>query len=263
MIELSNDEIVFFNVYGIFLRWTKHSSFSYLMSPRPNHGLMHILCDRIQIEYPNGSTELFHKGNIIYIPEGLQYSVKFFGDTDYLEALLINFSADGAVPFCNKVKKLVDRATSSHTDCFNAIISLYVQTKNYRYSVMEWFYRLLSKISIQTEGAVSEDKSYISISPAITQIETNINTPLRIPELAKMCLLSETVFRKRFKLCTKKTPSEYISDLKLEKACELLKSRDIPIYAIVSELNFYDSAYFHKLFRKKYGVSPSAFRSSL
>lgn len=254
MTDLANDEIVFFNVYGIFLRWTKHSSFSYLTSPRPNHGLMNILCDRIQIEYSDGSIESFYKGNIVYIPEGLQYSVKFFGDTDYLEASLINFSAKG-VPLCNSVKKVTDSASKSHADCFDAIISLYMQTKNYRYSVMEHFYRLLSKISVHNEDGV--------IAPAITQIENNISKPLRIPELAKLCMLSETAFRKRFKACTGRTPTEYISELKLEKACELLKSQDIPIYAVVSELNFYDCAYFHKLFRKKYGVSPSEFRKSI
>ncbi len=57
----TNEEMIFFNVYGIFLRWTRQSSFSYLETPRPNHGLMCILCDSVRIEYPDGKIELIDK----------------------------------------------------------------------------------------------------------------------------------------------------------------------------------------------------------
>ncbi len=254
------NELVFFNVYGIFLRWTKHSSFSYLEAPRPNHGLMQILCDGIRIEYPDGKTEIYTRGNVIYIPEGLRYSVKFFGDSEHLDARLINFSLYGELPHADRIKKLIESANSIYTDCFNTIITLYTQSKNYRYGVMESFYRLLGQINAEMETKVDISPLRKSIFPAISYIESHINSSLRIPHLANLCLLNETAFRKRFKLCTNKKPAEYISDLKLEKAKELLKSRDIPISAIVSELNFYDSAYFHKLFRKKTGISPSEFR---
>ena len=59
----------------------------------------------------------------------------------------------------------------------------------------------------------------------------------------------------------KETPNEYINRLRLEKAAELLLSTDIPISSLASELGFYDCAYFHKLFKKRYGRSPGDFRA--
>ena len=253
-------EVVFFGVYGLHLRWTKQSFFSYLDIPRPNHGLMYLLCDTIRIEYANGAKDTFHKGNIVYIPQGINYRVRFFGNTEHLDALLINFSMCGDATHYGKIIKVVDSAEKSHSELFYKIISLYTQKKNFQYAVMAHFYRLLELFDLSNKNEIIDTVSYKSILPALSYIDSHVNEALRIPQLSKLCLLSESVFRRRFKTETGKTPSEYISELKLEKASRLLKEKDIPISVIASELNFYDAAYFNKLFRKKYGVPPSVFK---
>lgn len=177
------DELVFFNVYGIFLHWTKQSSFSYLSTPRPNHALMYILCDRVRIEYPDGTVEIFQKGSVIYIPKGLRYSVKFSGNTEHLEALLINFSIGGAVPPCRKVIRLVDDAVASDTDAFYTIISLYTQAQNCRYAVMGKFYHLLDRISAHMESKIPATSAYRSILPAIDYIDSHIMRDCLFPPL--------------------------------------------------------------------------------
>ena len=259
MFKELNGEIVFFNVYGLYLRWTKQSFFSYLSTPRPNHGLMYILCDGVHIEYPDAENETFEKGDIIYIPEGLNYKARFLGEGEHLDALLINFSVIGELPPCDRIKKLKTDAGGEYTEPFYKIISLYTKTKNYRYSVMEQFYRLLHKISTDIEGG--RDSGYDDILPAINYASLHINERIYVSELAKLCMLSETAFRKRFSAYTGKSPARYVTELKIEKARELLKSSDITIEAIVSELGFYDSAHFHKVFRRENGVSPSEYRA--
>ncbi len=261
--KIKNDELVFFGVYGLHLRWTKQSFFSYLDAPRPNHGLMYLLCDSILIEYPDGESERFYRGNIVYIPEGLNYKIRFFGNSEHLEALLINFSVLGKLPFINKIVKIISDGLKSIISVFYSIISLYTQSKNYKNAVMSHFYHLIDLIEIHREDEIKASVPYKSILPAVIYIDSHVGDALRIPELAKLCLLSETVFRKRFKAETGKTPIEYITDLKLEKARSLLRDRDIPVSAIVSDLNFYDSAYFNKLFKKKYGISPSVFKANM
>ena len=255
-------DIVFFNVYGLHLRWTKQSSFSYMQSPRPNHGFMYILCDKIEVEYKNGEKESFFKNNLIYIPEGLYYSVRFFGESESLDALLINFSVLGELPRCNGIKRLVSSADSSYSDRFYKIVSLYTNTKNHKYGIMEQFYALLVRLSSHLENKTISSPLHKSILPAVNYINSHVNEQIYIPELAKKCLLSESAFRKRFLESFKKSPAEYISGLKLEKAAELLKNTDVPICRIVSELGFYDSAYFYKLFKKKFGTTPSVYRES-
>ncbi len=53
---------------------------------------------------------------------------------------------------------------------------------------------------------------------------------------------------------------EYISNLRMEKACELLIGSDIPINRIYCETGFNSENTFYKAFRRKFGISPGAYR---
>lgn len=260
--DYEKDEIVFFGVHALLLRWSYQSYFSYMETPRPNYGFMYLLCDGAFVEYKDGSVDVFKKGDVLYIPQGLYYNVKFSGDMEPLEALLINFSAAGYVPKCEKIKNVIENASPAYLDSFLKIVNLYTNTKNYKFAIMKEFYNLLENISLHIDNKNEENGNFKVISNAVNYINSNINQELSIPYLAKLCLLSESAFRKKFKAYMNKTPVEYILEIKLEKAEELLKKTDIPISEIVSQLNFYDSAYFNKLCKKRYGLSPSMIREN-
>lgn len=49
-------------------------------------------------------------------------------------------------------------------------------------------------------------------------------------------------------------------ELKLKKAGRLLDTTELPVAMISSSLGFEDQMDFSKTFRKKYGMSPSAYR---
>lgn len=52
--------------------------------------------------------------------------------------------------------------------------------------------------------------------------------------------------------------SEYLSDLKMKKAAELLLNSDMYVNEIADFLN-YDYVYFNKIFKKNYGITPKQF----
>jgi AraC family transcriptional regulator len=65
-------------------------------------------------------------------------------------------------------------------------------------------------------------------------------------------------FRKHFH----KTPGEYVRDLRAMHAIELLK-RDLPLAEIAMSCGFYDQSHFSRAFKRRFGLSPARFRSSL
>ena len=66
--------------------------------------------------------------------------------------------------------------------------------------------------------------------------------------------------RKIKKRCGKST-SEYIRDLRLEKAMDLLiNDPDLNIAEIAFEVGFKDPNYFTRLFKEVYGKPPSSFQ---
>ena len=57
------------------------------------------------------------------------------------------------------------------------------------------------------------------------------------------------------------TPTQYVNELRLRAAGELLAASDDHILDISVSLGFENPSYFAQLFKKKYGVPPTAFRA--
>ena len=77
----------------------------------------------------------------------------------------------------------------------------------------------------------------------------------------KQLPFSEDYLTKLFKKETGSTPGKYLMDLRLRSAMDWLRiSRDSSISEIAAMCGFRDPLYFSRVFRKKYGASPSAFR---
>ena len=63
------------------------------------------------------------------------------------------------------------------------------------------------------------------------------------------------IFREKYDIA----PKQYLLHLKLEKACQLLRSTDLPVATIAGSMGFDDAMAFSKLFKKTYGCTPYPF----
>ncbi len=61
---------------------------------------------------------------------------------------------------------------------------------------------------------------------------------------------------------TGKTFSEILSDSKMTEASYLLKYSELSIEKIIQKTGFYDNSHFHRTFKRKYGMTPAAYRES-
>lgn len=103
------------------------------------------------------------------------------------------------------------------------------------------------------------DALYTSIS----YINDNFQRDLSIEEAAKVAMLSQSYFRYLFKQVTQKTFTEYLNDLRISKAIELLKTRpDMKIIEICYEAGYNNINHFNKTFRQVTGATPMSFRRS-
>ncbi|MEM7297314.1 MAG: AraC family transcriptional regulator [Bacteroidota bacterium] len=91
-------------------------------------------------------------------------------------------------------------------------------------------------------------------------IELHLYSNLRLAQLAKLCNMSLSSFKRAFKKEFNDSPHNYILDKKLEKAEELLRLSILPISEVAFETGFEDPLYFSRLFKKRLGESPSAYR---
>ena len=100
------------------------------------------------------------------------------------------------------------------------------------------------------------------IDEICTFIDDNLGAPLSLAVVEEKFYVNKFVFCRQFKKHTGLTFNEYIRLHRLEKAKELLRKTNIRVYEIASQLGFKDEAYFSSVFKKEYGISPSAWRAA-
>jgi len=93
-------------------------------------------------------------------------------------------------------------------------------------------------------------------------IHHNIYSNLSIDELARLCHLSTSSFKRKFNEAFNTSPKKYISQKKVEKAASLLKTADLRISDIAYDVGFDSLATFNRNFTSFYGKSPSEYRLS-
>ena len=108
----------------------------------------------------------------------------------------------------------------------------------------------------------NSDKIEDIVAPALRYIQNNFHKDIRLNYLAGLCDVSPSYFSRLFALRTGKSLSQYVIDVRLERAAELLASTSRPVVAIACEVGYVDCGYFYKLFRKKYSCTPLDYRRS-
>ena len=91
-------------------------------------------------------------------------------------------------------------------------------------------------------------------------IQHNLYADLSLDELAALCHLSISSFKRKFKTVFNDSPRKYIVKKKVEKAATLLKTSKMRISDISYEAGFDSFATFSRNFTNIYGKSPSEYR---
>lgn len=93
-----------------------------------------------------------------------------------------------------------------------------------------------------------------------TTIRHNLYADLSLDELAALCHLSISSFKRKFKAVFNESPKKYIVKKKVEKAATLLTTSDSRISDIAYDVGFDSFATFSRNFTTAYGKSPSKYR---
>lgn len=109
---------------------------------------------------------------------------------------------------------------------------------------------------------LTSDNEYLKLADALACIEKNYCDCISSDELAKISGYSERQFLRLFKSVFSTTPSAYIVNLRMKKAELLLKTEKSSIGEIAWSCGYDDHNYFSRVFKKRFGVSPSVYRST-
>jgi AraC family transcriptional regulator len=91
----------------------------------------------------------------------------------------------------------------------------------------------------------------------------NIATDLSLAEVARQCRLSRGHFSKAFKQSTGASPHAWFTSQRVATAQALLRDTDRPLAEIALACGFGDQSHLTRVFHKRVGVSPGAWRRRL
>ena len=112
------------------------------------------------------------------------------------------------------------------------------------------------RLSDETQAS-QNDRMHQVVQLIMTYMENNYAKDISIEQLATLYYVSPTYLSKIFKDLTGFSPINYLIQIRLKKAHELLTTDDLTVKEVAKAVGYEDAYHFSKSFKKHFGTSPS------
>ena len=125
-----------------------------------------------------------------------------------------------------------------------------------------WF---LDKMTEATRNVVEKkaEKSTRTIASAKEYIKKNFNSDISLEDVSREVNISPYYFSKLFKDETGEGFVEYLTNLRIDKAKELLSGTNYSMKEICQMVGYTDPNYFSRIFKKNVGVTPTEYKENM
>ena len=111
-----------------------------------------------------------------------------------------------------------------------------------------------------TINQLNEGLSQDHIEIAQEYIHIHYKEQLTLEDVSEIVQLSPHYFSKLFKVKMEQSFIEYVTEVRINKAKEMLQSPEANIKAICFEIGYKDPNYFSRVFKRIVGCTPSEFK---
>ena len=124
------------------------------------------------------------------------------------------------------------------------------------------FFYLLFSTCADMANMPKNKRSLDKMKQIIKYIECNYMEKITIADVASEIGVSPSHFMKYIKNTMGTSFIDYLNEYRLSMASRLLLSSDVSILDIANEAGFDNLSYFNRLFKKRFGITPSNYRKS-
>lgn len=241
--------------------WREGDSYGqYLITPRSEHGLMLLAGCNARFVLKDGKAVEGKRGETIYLPRGAQYAVSFSQCTgEGARCLLVNFQLQDAGGEALRLGELAPLDFLRPFECEQELrrtVEAYLAPRYHPGAVKGELYTLLVELS-DKKARRRVPGRFEGVEKGRQYLETHWREEISLAALARLCLMSESGFRKRFHEYTGQSPSQYRMSLRIEQAERLLRSAEsVTVADVAREVGIEDANYFSRLFHRKTGRTP-------
>ncbi len=219
----------------------------------------------------NRKDHFFNKKSVIATPPGVLISCKHSLPTQdyYMVTISKNRFQEILSSISSKSKFTVPLSFPYSHQLFSCASTLMQEFEKRDIGYEFMVQSLLTEFIIQLirEGRILENmeksigKNYNYADRALEYLRTYYNASISLDDLCMELNLSRYHFIRIFKAQTGVTPHAYLINLRLEHALEYLSEKDFPLEQVSTLCGFVNQAHFSQCFKKKYGITPTQYRS--
>ena len=115
---------------------------------------------------------------------------------------------------------------------------------------------MLREIEVEEEESKVKGSNMGQIAIALDYISKNFDKNIKAGDLADLCSLSETHFRRLFESYINMSPLDYVNMVRIQKACEMIKKTNYSMETVAERCGFTTVTTFNRNFKKYLGTSP-------
>ncbi len=244
------------------------------------HNLMEIgICRRgLGTLYLNEEESGYQTGTVSVIPENYPHKTRSDGEeTNFWEyiffdpkSIVVELYPDNPVyqqEIIEEINSMPLVFSEEENDSFTGLLNRIMQESKeqppyYRQMIRNYLGNLVLEIMRRHEvlaqyGEASvKTTSAMHIAAALEYINRNYAMPMKAKDLANVCNMSETHFRRVFEEHVNMSPMDYVNLVRIQKACELMKKSDDSMDGIAVKCGFATTSTFNRNFKKFLDTSP-------
>lgn len=239
------------------LHWHEHIELHYVMSGR---GIFY--CNQKKIMAEKGSLVVINSNELhrgIVEDKNMKAFVMIFELSAFSREV-----AHAGIVFRNLIEddtRIQGMMREFSKECENQEIGYKLACKGILYQLITYLMRNYAVLKLNEIENSKRNKNLIRLNTVIQYIQEHYTETISNQTLAEMVHLSEDRFNHLFKESMGISPLNYVNDIRLKKADNLLKTGEYTVGEAASMAGFGDINHFGRLFRKKYGCTPSSVSS--
>lgn len=237
---------------------------------RSVEGLVYCVSGCAAFDY-GGDRFTLRAGQALFLPANSSYTVECAGEEPFVH-YTVNFrleKPDGEPGTATAFTEIVSgkrrhmTATDSasiYGEPLERLLSIWQNKANgYRVMAKALLYELLYLYFTDAGRSMRNRGDYNRLLPARRMLDAHYREELHTSDLAELCGLSETHFRRLFLRVFGCTPTEYRLRRRIVKAKDYLISGQYSVSEAARAVGFSDPNYFTRVFRAQTGISPTEY----
>jgi AraC-like DNA-binding protein len=98
------------------------------------------------------------------------------------------------------------------------------------------------------------------LSKVIAAVLDKPEQSFTLESMASVAAMSRATFVRHFEKCFGRTPMDYVRDVRLRRAAQLLQVSSMPVDSVAGKVGYASRSHFSRAFSEQYGLSPVDFR---